>query len=230
MNKKAIVFFCIFLAALFVIAACKRTSPYGLVVTDREGMEHVVMTDANGVTVVDSLGNLVEIMTDSGNKKPIAAPTDNGTTYAGQVGEYETHAITFPGIIQNGDQLEDKDCTLTLPEGWEQTGKSMMILKHKETGATISIYPNIDDSLTNALDRMEQGQAKMSLDHDIKSSRKTIDGVSAYCMQYDLGEIQQINYLLQKEVGKICRINCTVPTDQVSAVDLDAVLQTIHFK
>ena len=231
MNKKAIVFFCAFLALLFALAACgKHTSPYGQIVVDQQGMEHVIMTDANGVTVVDSIGNLVEIMTDSSNKKPLAAPTENGTVFADQVGDYQTHAITFPGIVENGDQVENQDCIVTVPKGWEQIGNGTLILRHKDTDASMAIYTDLGGTLTGALEDMENTLARLSLDYDIHESDVTVDGLNAVRTQYDLDDVTQITYLLQTKNGEICRINCTVQTERLSAVDFDAVLQTVHFK
>ena len=230
MNKKAIVLFCAVLALVFAFTACRHTSPYGQIVVDQEGMEHVIMTDANGVTVVDSDGNLVEVVTDSDSKKPIAAATENGAAVSGHSDEYQTHAVTFPGIVENGDRIEDQDVVLTMPDGWEQIGGNNLILRHKKTDARIMIYADLTGTLTGALEDMDDALARMSLDNDITKTETTIDGVTAYRTQYDLNETTQITYLLQTEPGKVCRINCTVPTDKLADVDLDAVLQTVHFK
>ena len=75
MNKKTCIAFLFFLACLTALTACTRSSRYGKVIVDSKGMEHILMTDANGVTVCDKFGNLVEVVTDSDSKKPIAAPT-----------------------------------------------------------------------------------------------------------------------------------------------------------
>ena len=231
MNKKAFVFLCAFFALMFALAACgKRTSPYGAVIVDKQGMEHVIMTDANGVTVIDSEGDLVAIMTDSDSKKPIAAPTSEGTTYAGQVGEYETHAVTFPGILQEGSRVEDRRCYLTMPEGWEQIGRERLILRHLETDARITILSDMTGSLTGALRDKEEQLAKLSPEFSVQESTVTIDGLEAYRTQYDMGEVTQISYLMQPQLNKLCRINCSVPTDKLSEVDVDAVLQTLRFK
>ena len=230
MNKKAIVLVCAVLALVFAFTACRHTSPYGQIVVDQQGLEHVIMTDANGVTVVDSVGDLVEIVTDSNSKKPVAAPTENGTAFAGQEGEYQTHAVTFPGVIESGDRIEDRYVVLTLPAGWEQIGENNLILRHKDTDARIMIYADLKGSLTEALEDSDTALARLSADIGISKSETTIDGYTAYRTQYDLQDVTQITYLLQTEPGSVCRINCTVPTGKLSGADLDAVLETIHFK
>ena len=222
--------FCAVLVPVFVFTACRHTSPYGQIVVDQQGMEHVIMTDANGVTVIDSVGDLVEIMTDSDSKKPIPAPTENGTAFAGQVGEYQTHAVTFPGIVKNGDRVENRDVILTVPDGWEQIGQGTLILRHKDTDARMTIYTDLGGTLTGALEEMDSTLARLSGDFDIAETQIKVDGVDAYRTQYDLGEVTQVTYLLQTQDLEVCRINCTVPTDKLSVVDFDAVLQTVHFK
>ena len=119
---------------------------------------------------------------------------------------------------------------LTLPEGWEQIGSGTLILQHKDTEAKMMIYTDLGGTLTGAIDEMQDTLARLSLDYDFHESETTIDGVKAMRTQYDLDKITQITYLLQTESGEICRINCTVDTDKLSAVDFDAILQTVHFK
>lgn len=230
MNKKAIALFCALLAPVFVLTACKHNSPYGKIVVDEEGMEHVIMTDAKGVTVVDSEGNLVEVVTDSNSRKPIAVPTADGTAASGQESEYQTHAVTFPSFVVDGTRAEDSRLSLSVPDGWEQIGENYLILQHKDTGARMMFYTDLEGSLTAALEEMDSTLAKASMDNEITGSQTQIDGIDAYRTQYDLGDATQITYLMQPEPGRLCRINCTVQTDRLSDVDFDAVLQTVHFK
>lgn len=230
MNKKAIALFCALLAPVFVLTACKHDSPYGKIIVDEEGMEHVIMTDAKGVTVVDSEGNLVEVVTDSDSKKPIAVPTVTGTAASGQENEYQTHSVTFPAFVVDGTRAEDRSVSLSIPDGWEQVGENYLILQHKDTGARIMFYTDLEGSLTEALEEMDSTIAKASMDSDITGTQVQIDGIEANRTQYDLGDATHITYLLQPKIGKLCRINCTVQTDRLSDVDFDAVLQTVHFK
>ena len=230
MHKKLIVLFCVFLTLLFAFAACKKHSKYGVLVVDQQGMEHVIMTDANGVTVVDSDGNLVEIVTDSRNNKPIVLPTKDGTTAAGQLSEYQTHPVTFPGIVENDAVVEDAVCRLTLPEGWEQTGSSMLLLNHTETGASIQISTDIGGTATEAIETLTGQIEAIDPEGGYTQEDVTIDGELATRTQYRLGELTVTSYLLVTEKGKVCRINCTVKTADYDRANADAVVQAIQFK
>ncbi len=230
MHKKTIALFCVFLTLLFVFAACKKRSPYGALIVDQQGMEHVIMTDANGVTVVDSEGNLVEIMTDSANKKPITVPTENGTADAVQLGKYETHPVTFPDIIESKNTVEDVCCKVTLPDAWEQIGNNYLILRHKETDACVTIHSDIGGTVTGTIDELNENLAKLSLKGDYSQTDVTIDGVLVTRTQYEIGDMTLTSYLLLSKNGKVCRIDSTVETDKRDAADVDALVQEIHFK
>jgi hypothetical protein len=230
MHKKPIVLLCLFLTLLFVFAACNRHSRYGTIIVDQQGMEHVVMTDANGVTVIDSDGNLIEIVTDSGNKKPIALPTQDGTAAAGRDVEYQTHPVTFPGVVENDSVVEDAICRLTLPEGWEQTGNSILLLQNTQTGAQIQISTDIGGTATGAIETLVSQIESLSPEGGYTQTDVMIDGVLATRTQYELGDMTVISYLLVTDNGKVCRVNCTVDTDKYDSADVDAVVQEIHFK
>lgn len=229
MHKKTIVLLCLFLTLLVAFAACKRHSRYGVLVVDEQGMEHVIMTDANGVTVINSDGNLVEIMTDSRNKKPIAVPTQNGTT-AANVGAYQTHAVTFPGIVENGETVEDAVCQLTLPEGWEQVGTSTLLLHHTATDAQIQISSNIDGTLSDLVEKLNGQIEAIAPQGGYTQTDMTLDGLPATRTQYALNGKTVVSYLLLTGNGKVCRINCMVDTDKYAAADTDKVVESIRFK
>ena len=230
MCKKTIALFCVFLLMLTGFAACKKHSPYGAVIVDQRGMEHVIMTDANGVTVIDNEGNLVEIMTDSSNKKPIAAPTENGTVSPLQLGSYETHAVTFPGIVENKNTVEDAFCSITLPEGWEQIGNNYLILHHTETDARVMINTDIGGSATKAIEQLTAEIEALSPEGGYTQNDIEIDGITVTRIQYEMGGMTMTSYLLVTGNGKVCRLNSTVETAKRDAADVDALVQQIHFK
>lgn len=229
MHKKMIVLFCVFLVLLFAFAACKKHSRYGALVVDQQGMEHVIMTDANGVTVMDKDGNLVEIMTDSGNKKPIKVPTENGTK-AADAGDYQTHAVTFPGIVEDDEAVEDAFCTVSLPEGWEQIGSGTLLLLHKPTDARIQISTDIGGTATGAIETLNSQIEALAPEGGYTQQDVLIDGLTATRTQYALGGMTVTSYLLITENGKVCRINCTVDTAKYDSANADAVVQSIRFK
>ena len=230
MHKKTIALFCVFLTLLVTFAACKKHSPYGVILVDEKGMEHVIMTDANGVTVIDDDGNLVEVMTDSSNKKPITTAAESGKAGADKQDAYETHAVTFPGVIENGQTAENAFCIVTLPDNWDQIGNNMLILREKETDARIMIYTDVGGTVNGALEQMDSDLAVLEGEEAYSRSDVTLDGLAATRTQYELGNMTLTSYLLITEKGKIMRINTTVETAKRDAANVDAVVQLIHFK
>ena len=231
MHKKTIVLFCVFLALLLTFAACKKHSAYGTLIVDEQGMEHVIMTDANGVTVIDGEGRLVEVMTDSNNKKPITLPTENGTASdGGKHAEYETHPVTFPGAVENGNVVENVDCKVTLPDGWEQIGNGMLILHHTETDARIIIQSDIGGTVTGAIEKLNSEIEVLAPEKGYEQTDVTIDGILVTRTQYELGNMTLTSYLLLTDRGTVSRISSTVETDKAAAANIDALVNSIEFK
>ncbi len=233
MHKKTIAAFAAFLAALTLCASCGKQakSPYGKVIVDKRGIEHVVMTDASGKEMLDERGNLIEIVTDSDNKKPIAAPTENGTLAEVQEGEYETAAITYPGVARKGKTLENQYLTVEIPRGWEQNGNRNITLKQTSTGAQITFYPNLDGSLDSILERQSSERDVVS-DIDFQYTRGN-HNVGTYTATFErmvFGESVLYNYYIWTERSMLHEIACVVPIDQEQNVDFDVVLQTVRFK
>lgn len=229
MHKKLIVLFCVFLVLLFAFAACKRHTKYGTFIVDQQGMEHIVMTDANGVTVVDADGNLVEIVTDSRSKKPIALPTQDGTA-AAQGSEYQTHPVTFPGVVEDGEAVEDGFVSVTPPEGWEQVGTGILLLQHMATDARVQISTDVGGTVEEAVEQLTGQIETLAPEGGYTQTDVTVDGLTATRTQYEISGMTVTSYLLMTENGKVCRINCTVETDKSDAANVEAVVQAIHFK
>ncbi len=229
MHKKMIVLFCVFLALLFAFAACKRHTKYGTFIVDQQGMEHIVMTDANGETVLDADGNLIEIVTDSRSKKPVALPTQNGTA-AAKGSEYQTHPVTFPGVVEKAEAVEDGFCSVKLPEGWEQVGTGIILLQHMQTDARIQISTDVGGTVEGAVKQLTSQIETLAPEGGYTQTDVTIDGLPATCTRYEYSGTTVMSYLLMTENGKVCRINCTVETSKFDAADVESVVQEIHFK
>ena len=179
------------------------------------------------LTVIDAAGNLVEVVTDSNSKQPIAAPTENGTYAAG---EYQTNAVTFPNMVQKGKTVENQYCTVTPPKGWEQTGQLQIILEQKSTGAQVTVDPGIDASLNAALERLDNDRAVLDAEYGFDQTETTLGGLRAVCEKYTFDEIIRCVYLVENDYGTVIQVACTASKDQYDSVDFDAVLQNIQFK
>ena len=191
-------------------------------------MEHVIMTDANGVTVMDSDGNLVEIVTDSRNNKPITLPTQDGKSAA--KGDYQTHPVTFPGIVENDVVVEDAFCQLTLPEGWAQVGQNMLILQNPSLNASIQISTDIGGTATGAIEKLTGQIESLAPEGGYTQEDVKIDGLVATRTQYRIGVMTVTSYLLVTENGKVCRIDSTVETATYDSANVDEIVQSIRFK
>ena len=233
MNKKAIAAFAAFLAALTLCASCGRqaTSPYGKVIVDERGMEHVILTDAAGNEKIDSNGNLIEVVTDSDSKKPIPAPTEDGTVAPRQEGEYETATVTATGVRQERKKLEDQYMTIEIPKGWESLDGSYMMLRQKSTGAQITIYPNIDGYVDSILEQHSGDREVLSeVDFDADSGEREVAGYTATYERMVVGDQAICNYYIWTERAMTHEISCMVAADLEDSVDFDTVLNTIQFK
>lgn len=236
MNKR---FFCVFLAfivALFAFAACEKRSKYGVLIVDEQGMEHVLATDANGVTIQDKYGNLVEVMTDSKSKKPISAPTRSVTDENGEVvsvidtGEYATNSITFPNLIQDEEKAENKYYSVMIPEGWIQEGNTLIMLRHTQTQALVCFYDDMGESVASVLEEMDSERAKLNVaDYEFEQTDTKIGDHDATCISYKIGNVVRKTYVLSVW-NTVFQISCTVEADKEQQVDFNSVLNSILFK
>ena len=62
-----------------------------------------LITDSNGVTVIDESGNLIQKVTDA-------------------QGNEVTQPVTFPSFINEGSRVACQQFTITCPSGWESSG------------------------------------------------------------------------------------------------------------
>ncbi len=236
MNKRAFCVFLVFILALFSFAACEKRSKYGVLIVDKQGMEHILVTDENGVTIQDKHGNLVEVMTDSKTKKPIPAPTqtvtdENGETVSViQKEEYATNSITFPNLIEDEKKAENKYYSVTIPEGWTQDGANRIILSHTETGATVSIYDDMGENVASVLQEMENSRAKLGdAEYEFEQTDSKVGKLPATCVKYEIGNVIRKTYVLS--VGTtVFQITCTVDAAKEQSVDFNSVLNSIVFK
>ncbi|MBQ3149965.1 MAG: hypothetical protein IJB86_01825 [Clostridia bacterium] len=237
MNKRIFCIFLVFTVALFSFVACEKRSKYGVLIVDEQGMEHVLATDENGVTIQDRYGNLVEVMTDSKSKKPIDAPTQTVTDESGEVisvvheNEYATNSITFPTLMQNGNVAENKNYAVTIPEGWVQEGSTRVLLKHTETGATVSFYDDMGKSVAAVLEEMENSRAILgnNAEYEFEQTDVKIGDKDAVCVNYKIGNVVRKTYVLSVW-NTVLQIACTVDADKEQLVDFDSVLNSIRFK
>lgn len=97
--------FAILLATLLILTTFAACGKKYLVYTDKDGVKHALLTDAEGNTMVNAFGQLVVGVTDKNGK--LSKDVD---------GNYETRAVEFPSVVVNGSTYETPDFKLTVPE------------------------------------------------------------------------------------------------------------------
>lgn len=234
MSKKYISAVALVFAFLFILASCGKGSRYGTLITDEKGMTHVLATDANGNTIQDGNGNLVEIITDK-NGKPVTVPEAYATNEDGSVvvsvegGNYASQAITFPNVISNGKTVETADLVLPVPKGWEQTGTFSIILKHTDTGAMLDITNDVEDTVDNVVKGIEDMQSMITGEFKYDKQDTDISGYEAVKCHYDLGKTQRYIYVVSVNFN-VYRFGCTVNTEDESKIDFEAIINNVQFR
>jgi len=78
---------------------------------DSEGDAHELVTDENGVTVVDDNGNMIWKVTDA-------------------EGNEATQPVSFPNFMNEGNKISCQQFTITCPSGWESSSDINFRLKN----------------------------------------------------------------------------------------------------
>lgn len=108
-----------------------------------------LVTDKNGVTVVDEQGNLLWKVTDAN-------------------GEDQTHPVSYPHYIEDGKNIECQQFSIKCPKGWENIGNFKIMLKNVEEGLQIDysyLEPDADG-------------AKRTVDTEMENLQKLFNGTA----------------------------------------------------
>ncbi len=140
MNKKYFAVIAATLAFATVFAACTKRYNDDRILVDSEGNTHILATNAEGETMQDEYGNIVEVITD-----------DKGKEVEDKAGEQQTQGVTYPDLLTNGNIVQNKFIKLEVPDGWEQIGKLNILLSNKDFDAKIQFLINEDKSIDKVL-------------------------------------------------------------------------------
>ena len=218
MHKKAIALLSAALVLTSMFAACEKHSRYGKIIVDSRGMEHVIMTDKNGVTVC-------EIMTDSSGKPLPVEPVDGAEP---SKGAYQTHPVTFPNLIENGRTVEDAFCEVTVPDGWTCKGTAGLVLTHDATDAQVDISTDVGMNASELLESTQADCEKLGV--SCTQGTETVGGLTAQTLDYNVDGLLFRLYVVIPTDERISSVLCMVEEDKAQQVDFGEVLQTIRFK
>lgn len=225
MHKKAIALLSAALVLASMFAACEKHSRYGRLIVDSRGMEHVIMTDKDGVTVCDENGNLVEILTDSSGK-PIPLEAVDGVEPS--EGEYQTHPVTFPNLIKDGQKVEDAFCEVTVPDGWSCKGTSALVFTHDATGAQVDVSTDVGMNASELLESTQEDCKKLGV--TCTEGVDKLGGMTAQTLDYNVDGLLFRLYVVIPTDERITSVLCMIEEDKAEQVDFGEVLQAIRFK
>lgn len=216
-----------FVSIITVFAACKKEDENTLLYEDggkiyyrKEAGDdaYELVTDANGVTVIDEKGNMLWKVTDA-----------NGVE--------GTHPVSFPYYIQDGKTIECQQFTIKCPKGWENIGNFKIMLKNVDKGLQIDYSYLQPDA--------EEGEAKITVDGELEKLETLFGSSSVTRTKTQVGgrdaELLTVNMLGDApaymevycvEVGDgLMTFNCTYtdPADK-GTFDFKAILDTIEYR
>ncbi|GEM_PF-1471438 len=227
MAKKLIAAALIPAIILAFFAACKKTFKYGLVITDNEGKTRVVATDDSGKAVMDEAGNLIVIETEK-----------NGKPATDKDGKQETNKVAHPDYYVNDEVIEGSKFVVPIPEGWEQSGKTVIRLTHKATGAEIDFMVKEGKSRTTVEAETEM-LINTILENDDKATVSTANAkiAGAEALKYTLfspkagdgagGDI--VIYVFEKN-SVVYLFQGVVKAQYRKQIDFEAVMNTVKFR
>lgn len=216
-----------FASIITVFAACKKEDESTLVYKEggkifyrKEAGDdaYELVTDAEGVTVVDEEGNMLWKVTDA-----------NGVE--------GTHPVAFPDYIQDGKTIECQQFTIKCPKGWENIGNFKIMLKNPDKGLQIDysyLQPDEENGETNVtvdgeLAKLEQlfGSA------NVTRTKTQVGGRDAEKLVVDMiGDTPAYMEVYCVVSGNgLMAFNCTYtnPEDK-GTFDFKAVLDTIEYR
>lgn len=216
----------IILATLLILTTFVSCGKKYLVYTDPDGVEHPVLTDAEGNTMVNKFGQIVVGVTDS-----------RGRLVTDENGENETRGVVFPSSISNGNLYETPDFKWEVPSDlWYFEGNTLH-KKDSDIYLEVSIISEqeslaeVEESFDNQLSQMDQSRIA------ITKKRVQIEaGPIAMYYTYDLkdenGELLQRREDVIFEVanGTIYRLLLVEPAAEAGSISTQDLVNMIKFR
>lgn len=225
MIKYVAILLC-FASIITVFAACSKKDDNSLIFKEKgkvyyrleENDEaYELVTDSNGVTVVDEQGNLLWKVTDA-------------------QGQDQTHPVSFPNYIEDGKEISCQQFTMKMPRGWENIGNFKIMLKNVKEDLQID-YSFLEP---------DEGEAKVTVENEMDNLNKLFGGVAqitrektqiggrdAEKVMIDItGETPSYMEVYCVEIGNgLMCFNCTNSDySEKGQFDFKAVLDTIEYR
>ncbi len=176
-----------------------------------------LVTDANGVTVVDEQGNMLWKVTDAN-------------------GEDQTHPVSFPHYIQDGKTIECQQFSIKCPKGWENIGNFKIMLKNVEEGLQIDysyLEPDEDGAKRTVDGEMENLEKLFKGTAQVTRKKTQVGGRDAELLIVDELEGTSIYmevYCVESDNG-LMTFNCTYKDPaKKGTFNFKAILDTIEYR
>ena len=178
-------------------------------------------TDKNGVTLVDSEGNLLWKVTNAD-------------------GEDQTHPVSYPAVLDEGGRISCQQFSIKLPRGWEKMkSDNAVMLKNEKDGAQIdySFFENEGDDIKTAEGTIQS--LKEMLQPSIDDGTATIESEDVQISGRDAKKIvlktkgEKNAYLEVYYVDTasgVMTFSCSCEYEDGGKYDFKAVLDTIEYR
>lgn len=178
-------------------------------------------TDANGVTRVDEDGNLLWKVTNAD-------------------GEDQTHAVSFPAILDDGKSVSCQQFSIKLPRGWEKmNSETAFMIRNEKDSAQIdySFFDNAENENNTAEGRVKmlEEMFKPSVDDGkatIEVSDTQVSGRDAKKIVLKTSGKKDAYlevYFVDTAKG-VMSFSCACPFEDGGKYDFKAVLDTIEYR
>lgn len=221
--------FAILLATLLILTTFAACGKKYLVYTDKDGVKHALLTDAEGNTMVNAFGQLVVGVTDK-----------NGKLSKDADGNYETRAVEFPSSISNGNVYETANFKWEVPKNLWYFDENTLYKKDSEINiaiSTVTDYENMN-ALEDGLDAQLASMISAANGQLASEKSKWAMVAGPNVLQYDYEIKDQDGNLGEKRVdifftatdGTIYRLLFVIPATEVDGVSVQDMVNMIKFR
>lgn len=218
-------------ACITAFAACSKEDNENKLVYEEDGKiyyrkdigedAYELATDKNGVTLVDGQGNLLWKVTNA-------------------QGEDQTHPVSFPAYLNDGDKISCQQFSITVPKGWSNTGKTMIMLRSKDGAEKIDYSffgAEEDGTIPTAASRVAELEKLFELKiadgtAKITSSAVQVSGRDAtkVVIVTDGAKPAYLEaYYIDTPIG-VMSFSCACPFEDGGKFDFKAILDTIEYR
>ena len=176
-----------------------------------------LVTDNNGVTVVDEQGNLIWKLNDE-----------------------QTHPVSYPAFLEEGDRISCQQFTLKLPKGWGNKGNAMMQLRNEDETIKIdySFFGSDENGVIPTAESKTE-ELKTLMKPAVDAGKMTIESSETQVAGRDAAKVllktygENLSYLEVYFIdisGGVMSFSCSCQYEEGGKFDFKAILDTIEYR